>query len=62
MARGQKPAASWKTEWEQVLRRANAEGKLVIAGAPGSLYRQAMQRFAQSYPEIKMEYTGIGGR
>jgi iron(III) transport system substrate-binding protein len=62
MARGQKPAASWKAEWEQVLRRGNAEGKLVIAGAPGGLYRQAMQKFTQSYPEIKMEYTGISGR
>ncbi len=62
MARAQKPAPSWKAEWEQVLRRGNAEGKVVIAGAPGGLYRQAMQRFAQTYPGIQMEYTSIGGR
>jgi iron(III) transport system substrate-binding protein len=62
MAQGQKPAASWKAEWEQALRAANAEGKVVIAGAPGSLYRQAIQEFTRTYPEIRMEYTGISGR
>ena len=58
-----KPAASadWKAEWDKTVAAAKAEGKVVVAGAPGELYRKANAPFEKAYPEIKVEYTGVRG-
>ncbi len=50
-------------EWEKIVAAAKHEGKLVLSGAPGELWRDALVRpFEQKYPEIKIEYTGLNGR
>jgi iron(III) transport system substrate-binding protein len=53
------PAAG-QSEWERTLVAARAEGKVAVAGAPGSGYRQAMAEFEKQYPDIQLEYVGLG--
>src|SRR3990170_4962186 len=59
-----KPAAGadWQAEWAKVLEAAKKEGKVVIAGGPGEMYRTAALAFQKTYPDIQIEFTGITGR
>jgi iron(III) transport system substrate-binding protein len=54
--------SAWQGEWERTVAAARREGLVVVAGAPGQLYRQAMSRFEQAYPDVKLEYVGVSGR
>ena len=35
----------WKTKWERILADAKKEGKVVVAGPPGTAYRDVTERF-----------------
>ncbi len=48
-----------QTEWDRTLVAAKKEGKVVVSGPPGDVFRQALTSFQQSYPEIQVEFTGI---
>ncbi len=52
----------WKAEWEKTLAAAKKEGKVVVAGPPGGVYRQALIGFAKAYPDIQLDFVGIQGR
>jgi iron(III) transport system substrate-binding protein len=41
---------------------ATAEGKLALSGPPGSVYREALLQFGNTYPGVQVEYHGISGR
>ena len=53
---------SWKAEWEKTLAAAKKEGRVVVAGAPGQSYRDALTAFRKSYPDIQLEFVGLQGR
>lgn len=55
------PGVDWKTEWDKTVAAAQKEGTVVVAGAPGDLYRKAMAPFQKAYPDIKLDYTGQRG-
>lgn len=58
----QAPASEdWKAEWDQTVAAAKKEGKLVLAGPRGELYRTAAAAFQKAYPEIQLEFSGIDG-
>jgi len=46
-------------EWDQVVAAAKKEGKVVVAGPPGAIYRPIMKDFQTKYPEIQLEFTGL---
>lgn len=54
-------SSAWQAEWDQTLAAAKKEGKLILAGAPGDLYRQAALAFEKAYPDIKLEFSGATG-
>lgn len=62
-----KPAASPKAdtkaaEWEQTVAAAKREGKLAIYGPSGDDAGNALtQGFREKYPEIELDYSGLGG-
>jgi iron(III) transport system substrate-binding protein len=56
------PATSGQTEWDRTVAAAKQEGRVVVGGPPGEIYRQALTAFQQAYPEIRVEYTGASGR
>jgi iron(III) transport system substrate-binding protein len=49
----------WKARWDKVLADAKKEGKIAIAGPPGTPYRNVMRGFEKKYPEIILEYQGF---
>jgi iron(III) transport system substrate-binding protein len=49
-------------EWDVVVAAAKREGKVAVAGPPGTPYREAMRGFEQQYPEIKLEFQGFNPR
>lgn len=51
-----------KSEWDKILQEAKKEGRVVIQGPPGKVYRDAIFYFEKQYPEIKIEYQGVTGR
>ena len=52
---------AWKQQWDQNLRAAKKEGKVVVFGPAGDLLRKALvEAFTKSFPEIALEY--VGGR
>ena len=56
------PAPSAQAEWDALVAAAKREGKVAIAGAPGSGYREAVMEFRTRYPEIQVEYQGFNAR
>ncbi|HLQ34735.1 MAG TPA: extracellular solute-binding protein [Chloroflexota bacterium] len=56
------PVAPSGTSWETTLAAAKQEGKVVVAGPPGDLYRRALMEFQKQYPQISVEYSGLSGR
>jgi len=49
----------WKTKWDKILVDANKEGKVAVAGPPGSSYRDVMRGFEKKYPEITLEFQSF---
>ncbi|MDP2645659.1 MAG: extracellular solute-binding protein [Desulfobacterales bacterium] len=60
---GSSPAAGvdWKAEWDQIVAAAKKEGTVVVAGGPGGIYRNAVMPFQKTYPDIKLEFSGMRG-
>lgn len=58
----EKPAPKPAADWEAVVAAARREGKVVVAGPPGTAYREAMRGFEQRYPDIKLEFQGFNPR
>ena len=52
-------AQEWKTKWDKILADAKKEGKVAVAGPPGTAYRNVMRAFEKKYPEIILEYQGF---
>lgn len=47
------------SNWEEVLVKAKKEGRVVVHGAPGRRYAEALQAaFQKKYPEIRVEFSG----
>lgn len=55
-------ADGWKAKWDKVVAAAEKEGKVVVSGPSGSLWRNELLRFHQSYPKIAIEVTPFAGR
>ena len=49
----------WKTKWDKILAGAKKEGKVAVAGPPGTAYREVMRGFEKKYPEINLEFQGF---
>jgi extracellular solute-binding protein len=49
----------WKSKWDRVLADAKKEGKVAVAGPPGTPYRDVMRGFEKKYPEIVLEYQAF---
>ncbi len=49
----------WKTKWEKILADAKKEGKVAVAGPPGTAYRDVMRGFEKKYPEIALEFQSF---
>ena len=49
----------WKTNWEKILADAKKEGKVAVAGPPGTAYRDVMRGFEKKYPEIALEFQSF---
>jgi iron(III) transport system substrate-binding protein len=56
---GRAESQEWKTKWDKVLADAKKEGKVAVAGPPGSSYCEVMRGFEKKYPEINLEYQGF---
>ncbi len=54
--------AAWEVEWEQTVAAARQEGKLVLTGPPGEVWRRALMTFEEDFPQIQVEYTGANSR
>jgi iron(III) transport system substrate-binding protein len=54
--------ANGPSEWDRLLAAARQEGKVVVVGPPGEVYRNALVDFQTHFPEIAMEYAGLSGR
>jgi len=49
----------WKTKWDKILADAKKEGKVAVAGPPGTAYRDVMRGFEKKYPEIALEFQSF---
>jgi iron(III) transport system substrate-binding protein len=56
---GPTAAQEWKTKWDKVLADAKKEGKVAVAGPPGTAYRDVMRGFEKKYPEIVLEFQSF---
>src|SRR5262247_1510520 len=52
-------AAAAPADWPQVTAAAKKEGKVVVNTFPGDGYKRALKAFTQTYPDIKLEHTGL---
>jgi iron(III) transport system substrate-binding protein len=52
-------AAASTPEWLQLVAAAKKEGKLVVNTFPGDGYKRALKAFSQTYPDVKLEHTGL---
>ncbi|HYB40567.1 MAG TPA: extracellular solute-binding protein [Candidatus Methylomirabilis sp.] len=59
LIRSRPAAADVPPEWPPVLAAARKEGKVVVNTFPGDGYKRALKAFSQSYPDIKLEHTGL---
>jgi iron(III) transport system substrate-binding protein len=50
--------AGWEDEWEKTLAAAKAEGRLTVSIPPGDTWRQAILKFQDSFPDIRLEVSG----
>ncbi len=56
------PAGEAPAGWEQTVAAAKSEGKLVLSGPPGPLWRDGLLTFEQDYPDIKIDFAGQNSR
>lgn len=53
---------TWETEWQQTLKAARKEGRVVLYGPPIAETRRAFTgAFQKAYPGISLEYTAMAG-
>ena len=45
-----------ENKWDKVLADAKKEGKVAVAGPPGTAYRDVMRGFEKKYPEISLDF------
>ena len=50
--------AASEPEWGKTIASARQEGKVVLSGPPGEVWRRALRTFEQDFPDIQVEYTG----
>ena len=50
--------AGWGDEWKKTLAGAKAEGHLTVSIPPGDTWRQAILKFQDSFPDIRLEVSG----
>ena len=50
---------NWQAEWDTVLAAAKKEGAVTIAGPPQAAERSVIEKFQKTYPDIKLNYTGL---
>src|SRR5262245_18512579 len=50
--------AGWEDEWKKTLAGAKAEGHLTVSIPPGDTWRQAILKFQDSFPDIRLEVSG----
>jgi iron(III) transport system substrate-binding protein len=63
-AAGQNPhvqSAAQNTAWDQVVKAAVAEGRVVVGGPPGTQWRDAVMKFEGRYSGIHVEFMGAVG-
>lgn len=48
-----------QTAWEKTLAAAKKEGRIVVAGPPPAGHREALMKFQQAFPDIRLEITGM---
>lgn len=48
--------------WDRIVATANAESKVIIAGPPGTQWRDATMKFETAHPGITVEFMGAVGR
>ena len=53
---------AWKDAWDQTLKGAKQEGRVVLYGPAEEIYKEAAFSFQKSHPEIKVSYVGGPGR
>jgi len=56
------PPAGGTAVWEQLVAPARQDGKVVLVGPPGQVYRDALVEFQKRFPDVALEYTGQSGR
>lgn len=60
MANVSQSKAAWEVLWENTLKEARKEGKVVLYGSPVAETRQAFtENFQKAYPGITLEYTAM---
>lgn len=52
--------SQWETKWNTVLKAAQAEGKVVVAGPPIREVREGMEKFTKKF-RIQVDYIGAPG-
>lgn len=61
-ATGANAAEDWKARWDKVVAAAEKEGRLVVSGPSGSLWRNELLKFKKAYPKIAIEVTPFASR
>jgi iron(III) transport system substrate-binding protein len=49
------------TEWETTLAAARREGAVTLSASPHQAMREAIMKFQDAYPEIRVEYNALAG-
>src|SRR5262252_8567834 len=51
------------SDWDELIKAANAEGEVDVHGGPGKLYEQVLtQGFRKTFPQMKVVFSGSSGR
>ena len=54
------PLLAWgQTTWEKTLAAAKKEGRVAVAGPPVAGHREALMKFQQAFPDIRLESSGM---
>jgi iron(III) transport system substrate-binding protein len=54
--------SEWKAKWNALVAAAEKEGKLVISGPVGVVWRGPLLAFQKTFPKISVEYTPFNSR
>lgn len=54
--------ADWKADWDATVAAANKEGALVMSVPSGRAWRDALAKFQDAYPAIKLDMTPVASR